>query len=99
MEASGYSSKIPHDPIDFSVVDRRYRATKRVLTEGDKIDDPKQTFYMASTPSGVAEIKYDRLLRDVTQIAENAIAFNEKSDIKGSPYVYLGLNVFALECL
>lgn len=101
-----FESSIPHPYIDFRVMDQRYRASKRVFASpssssptGGSIDgggSDEGLLYMAlalagdGSGTGIAEIKYDRLLRDVTQIAENAQAFFPPSDDPGTAYFEAG---------
>ena len=85
-----YAEKVPHPVIDFSVIDRRYRASERILDQPSRPDqDPDGLLYMGVSATsgqdkGVAHIKYGRLLRDITHIVENARAFNPPDTEKGT---------------
>jgi len=85
----GYLDKIPHPPIDFTTIDRRYRESKRVFSDSQQAQSSTDLYMEMNHGAnhGVAEIKYDRLLRDVTQIVENAQAYFERDDRQGTPYV------------
>ena len=95
-----FESSIPHPYIDFKVMDQRYRASKRVFSSPSSsptgANSCDEGLYMAlvlagdGSGTGIAEIQYDRLLRDVTQIAENARAFFPPSDDAGTAHFEAG---------